>query len=285
MVKKLKYIGSILLLCISLLVPLAGDIPCMAQEIATEDAVAVQSDTVFDEANLFSEEEKAELAKQAEDVKEETDWNIYLITTSDAQGKTAMQYADDFFDEKAGDGADGVALLIDMDNREIYISTAGEAIRYLTNRRIDEILDLAYGDIIEGRYAACMENMLDGVASKYKEGIPSNQYNYDEETGKTSRYHSITKFDVLIAIGIALLFAGLRFLFVVRDYRWKSTKNSYDYEKFGKLDLQENKDILVNTVVKHHKIERNDSSGGSSGKSSVHSSSSGSSHGGGGRSF
>ena len=100
MVKKLKYIGSILLLCISLLVPLAGDIPCMAQEIATEDAVAVQSDTVFDEANLFSEEEKAELAKQAEDVKEETDWNIYLITTSDAQGKTAMQYADDFFDEK-----------------------------------------------------------------------------------------------------------------------------------------------------------------------------------------
>ena len=67
---------------------------------------------------------------------EESGWNVYAVTTDDAQGKSATAYADDFFDEHSTEQEDGVALLIDMDNREITISTCGIAIRYLTDSRI-----------------------------------------------------------------------------------------------------------------------------------------------------
>ena len=63
-----------------------------------------------------------------------------MLTTDDTNGKTTQEYADDFFDAIAENG-DGVALLIDMQNREICISTGGIAIRYLTDARIEDILN------------------------------------------------------------------------------------------------------------------------------------------------
>lgn len=47
---------------------------------------------------------------------------MLMLTTDDTNGKTTQEYADDFFDAIAENG-DGVALLIDMQNREICIST------------------------------------------------------------------------------------------------------------------------------------------------------------------
>ena len=64
-----------------------------------------------------------------------------------------------------------MALLIDMDNREITISTCGIAIRYLTDSRIDNILDAAYAKISNGDYNGCMHSMLTGVETYYEKGF------------------------------------------------------------------------------------------------------------------
>ena len=104
---------------------------------AAEENVPQQ--TVYDDAALLTPEEIETLESELDAAGEKTGWNMLMLTTDDTNGKTTQEYADDFFDAIAENG-DGVALLIDMQNREICISTGGIAIRYLTDARIEDIL-------------------------------------------------------------------------------------------------------------------------------------------------
>ncbi len=98
----------------------------------------VSQQTVYDDAALLTPEEIETLESELDAAGEKTGWNMLMLTTDDTNGKTTQEYADDFFDAIAENG-DGVALLIDMQNREICISTGGIAIRYLTDARIEDI--------------------------------------------------------------------------------------------------------------------------------------------------
>ena len=62
------------------------------------------------------------------------------MTTEDAEGKTSEEYADDYYDYN-GYAEDGALYLIDLDNGSVWISTAGKMIRYLTDERIDAVID------------------------------------------------------------------------------------------------------------------------------------------------
>ena len=105
--------------------------------------VSAESDYVYDYADLLTVEEEDALQKSAEFCKEQWNMNFLVVTTDDAEGKSSRAYADDFYDQRFPEESeeDGVLYLIDMDNREIYLFTSGEAIRYLTDSRIDRILD------------------------------------------------------------------------------------------------------------------------------------------------
>ena len=72
--------------------------------------------------------------------------------TRDAQGKDAEAYADDYYDTH-GYGENGVLFLIDLDNGQVWISTAGAMIRFLTDARIEEVLDAGYEALQAGQYA------------------------------------------------------------------------------------------------------------------------------------
>ena len=115
----------------------------------SQGGVRVEGQFVYDFAELLENEEALE-AEIAE-LRERWTIDVVIVTTDDAHGKSSMEYADDFFDYN-GFGydkpmGDGVLFLIDMDNRQIWISTCGKAIIYFTDSRIDEALD----DIIEYR--------------------------------------------------------------------------------------------------------------------------------------
>lgn len=242
---------------------------------------------VSDGAALLTEEEISSLRAAAEAAEKQTGWAFFLVTADDTGGRMAQQYADDFFDTHCNDEENGVVLLIDMDHREIYLSTAGEAIRYLTDARVDAVLDAAYEDVSAGAYADCLQTMADGVLSYYEKGIPRGQYNYDVETGERSVYRSITSGEILFAV-LAALGAGIAvFCVIVGKYRLKFGTYEYDFHQYGSVKLEDSKDVLVNTVVTHRRIPKDtgNSGGSSSNRSSVHTSSGGKSHGGGGRSF
>ena len=245
---------------------------------------AAQEGNVYDYASLLTDSEMQSLNEDIEALEEESGWNVYAVTTNDAEGKSAVAYADDFFDSHSSEQEDGVALLIDMDNREITISTGGEAIRYLTDSRIDSILDDAYTDISDGRYGACFETMLDGVTGYYHAGIPDGQYNYDTETGEISVHRELAITEILIALAVAIGAGALVYGIVVGKYRLKFNTDRYDFRNNGRVKLIVKEDNFINQTVTHRHIPKQTSSGGGGG-SSTHRSSSGRSHGGGSRKF
>ncbi|MCI8391981.1 MAG: TPM domain-containing protein [Roseburia sp.] len=263
-----------------LIVTLGSVTVCAAEESA-------DGRNVYDDAGLLTQSEQKAVEEQILALKEASGWNIFAVTTSDTGGKSTMAFADDFFDEHSPEQEDGVAVVIDMDNRQIYISTCGIAIRYLTDERIERILDDAYEEITDGEYKACLSVMLDGVERYYEDGIPNGQYNYDTETGKVSRYRSITFVEFLIALALGILCSVIVWLSVVGKYRLKSPTFHYDFRGNGHLDLRVREDRFINQTLTHRRIPRETSGGGhsSAGRSSTHTSSSGRSHGGGGRSF
>lgn len=249
-------------------------------------AAAEEFGNVFDDAGLLTETQRAELDAKVTGLKEKTGWDVFAVTTADAQGKSAMEYADDFYDARTAEESDGILALIDMDNREIYLSTCGEAIRYLTDGRIDTILDDAFGYVSEGDYSGCLAAMLRGAEYCYEKGIVQGQSNYDVETGAVSEYRSLTWEEAVPVLLAAIVSGAAIYFFVARNYSIRGGSYDYPYMKYGKVDLTEQEDRFLHESVTHYRIQTDSgNSSRSSGRSSTHSSSSGRSHGGGGRKF
>lgn len=247
---------AILLLAASLLVSI----------VATTRIYAAAA-PVYDGAKVLSDSEISDLTKQSEDAAETTGWNVILATTDDAQGKTTMAYADDLYDVTFGINTDGIAIVIDLDNRSYYISTSGSAINTVSGDRVERVLDAGYEDMKDGYYADALSAMLKKAVS----------YKVNEKP------HFSTGDFVLASV----LAAGVFFTVIgitAGRYRLKWGTYSYDYHKEGKVQVTRKEDRFVNEVVTHHRIHT-ESSGGGGGGGGTHVSSSGGTHGGGGRSF
>ena len=255
---------------------------------------------VFDDAGLFSTSEIEELEDAIYEARGAADFDVAVMTTDDAEGKSARMYAADRYDELGlGEGSDhsGVMYLIDMDNREIYLLTTGKAIRILTDDRVDAILDAAYEEISNGNYAASAETALENVVYYAKKGVVSGQYNYDEETGRISIYRSVSVIEFLLAFVIAAAVAGGAAMAVKREYNMEVTPSqlaNYNmaYRNTSDFRVANRADQLLGTFVTTMLIANAVSnaghgghSGGSSGRSTTFHGSSGRSHGGGGRKF
>lgn len=74
---------------------------------------------VYDDAELLTRVKQIQSVKNQR-FSSETGWEIYAFTTEDAQGYTSQEYGENTFDQYAT-GMDGVAFVIDMDNREIAV--------------------------------------------------------------------------------------------------------------------------------------------------------------------
>ena len=252
-----------------------------------------QTENVYDLADLLTTEEEEKLQSNAEEFSESWSMNFLVVTTNDTDGKSTVAYADDFYDEKYPDSTeeDGILYLIDMDHRQIYVSTCGSAIRYLTDDRIDRILDAAYEEVADGDYFGTFEAFFKETEKYLKKGIPSNQYNYDIETGERDYYEAqkppkkVTLGEFLIALVLGLAAAGGTVAAITAKYQLKFEDFHYDAYTDSEIDLKEKEDRLINTFVTHRRIPKDQGNGGGGSRSSVHTSSSGRSHGGGGRGF
>lgn len=240
---------------------------------------------VFDEGNLFSQEDIINLEEEANNLSRAYNLDIVIVTTNDALGKTPREYADDFYDEGGfgiGNDYDGILFLIDMDNREPYISTTGLGIRYLTDGRIQSIIDQTFdGGLIEGDYYGAAMTFLDGTKAYLQRGIPSDQYN-EPEVIKPKNTLTIMEFIISLVVGIGL--SGSFFLSTKSRYKMKKVPSHFSYRNNSIVNFKSNEDKLVNTFVTHRVIPKPSETSGSSssGKSSTHTSSSGRTHGGGG---
>lgn len=255
---------------------------CRAEAFEAEERV-----TVVDDAGLLMEEEVDWLKETAVEFTEKSDWNIIVATCDDAAGNTAQTVCEDYFNAYTT-GDDGISCLIDMDNREIYIATAGEAQLYLNDARIDTILDTAFEAVADGDYSECLYLMLVKSSEAYDRGIPENAQIYDVDTGKTTVYKQLTLMEILFALLAALAVGGIVFGSIVGKYRLKWGLYAYDFHDSGSLTLEREEDRFIHQTVTHRRIPRNNGggpSGGGGSRSTVHTGSGGRSFGGGGRKF
>lgn len=250
-----------------------------------------EEEQIFDQAELLDSRQIQQIREQTDLLREKHQMNFVIVTTNDAMGKDTEDYADDFYMDHGfydNGKAGGLTLLIDMDNRQVWISTAGDMIYYLTDDRIQEVIDRGYEQLKNGEYAACFLNMLEGAADYVEEGIPSDLYIRDTETGKIVKYRSILPWEAALAVAIALAAAAGAAVWVVGSYRMKWGTYKYPYESKSSMKLYVKNDRFVNQVVTTRHIPRNPppSGGGGGGSvSSTHSSSGGGTFGGGGRGF
>lgn len=248
---------------------------------------AAEDSKVVDDADLLSYDEEQEIQSMLDEFAEESGWTLFAVTTDDANGMTSEEYADDFVDQNALE-ENGVCFLIDMDNREIYMSTTGSAIRILTDHRIDSIMDDSYEYAGDGEYVKCFETMIRETEDSFHEGIESGQYNYDRDTGEISKApNRLTVWDMLISLIAAAAAGGAVIAVIAGKYRLKFGGWQYDFKSNSRLDLTNKTDRLVNTFRTAHHIQRDSGGGsGSSGsRSTTHHSSGGGTHGGGGHKF
>lgn len=248
-------------------------------------AAAADGQPVFDEAGLFRAEEITSLEDECKRLSEKWNFDFVIATTDDAEGKTAQAYADDFYDTGGfGRGSDksGLLFLIDLDNREAYISTAGAAIDLYTDSRIEQMLDDVVFYLPDEEYYHAAAAFLESADAFARQGVPKKHYRYDAETGRILRTYSLSWGNFVIAgaaaLAVSLTFAALLYA----RYNRNAKAAPYPFRQQSKMELVQSEDHFLNKTVVTRRI--NTSSGGGGG-SSVHTSSGGRSHGGGGRKF
>lgn len=244
---------------------------------------------VYDHAYLFSEEEIMLLTDAVDELEEQTNWDAMVITVDDPSVFSAQDYAEEQFNELSSKD-DGIVYLLDMNGRELYIATAGEAYEYMVDVRLNEALEDAFSYAREGDYAQAMNAMIKDTGKFYDEGIADGLTIYNEDDGSYVYYkdapeHFISFGEIILAI-IAGVAACIVFtLIITGKYRLKFGRYHYNVRENAVVDLTHQEDHLVNRFITRRKIPKDPPPSQKGGTSTVHQGSGGRTFGGGGRKF
>ncbi len=259
---------------------------------------------VVDNANLLSFDEETLLENQFEALSQMLELEIAVVTVNSTDGKSAMEYADDFYDYNGygyGENNDGALLLIDMGQREWWITTHGYGAYYLDDYALYQIEESIIDYLSGGNFYAafltfaqmCEFYVEDAKNSGY---VPDDDY-YGDVTQEDEWYdyydepESSSFEDIATKIGISLIIGFIVALVIVLSMvsgmkTVRSAVNAASYVVNGSLNLRVQRDhYLYSNTVRTRRESSSSSSGSSRSGSSSHRSSSGRSHGGRGGRF
>lgn len=236
---------------------------------------------IVDNADLLSDYEEELLDMQLESISEKHRCEIIIVTVNSLDGKTATEYADDFFDYNGygyGENDDGILLLISMEYRDWAISTHGFAITAFPDAVIDYMADEIVSSLSEGNFKRafsrfsilCDEFLTEARASK----TGSSSYDSRKTLGMTPR--------ILISLGIGIVIAFIITSIMkaqLKSVRFQPAADSYIRK--NSLNIRQSRNLyLYSSITKRAKPKNTSSSGSHSSRSSTHRSSSGRTHGG-----
>lgn len=238
-------------------------------------AMAADVPRLVDDAGLFSSSEERSLTELLDEVSEEWDVDVVLVTADDLEGASSTAYADDFFDY-GGYGYDGILWLIDMDNRKSTISTCGSCIEVFTDAGQEYMQDQLAPMLTDEEYYEAGElfvELCDDYLRQAEEGEPYDVGNLPDD-----------EFDPVFSAVIALVVGLLAALIVTAVFKGqlksvRSQAAASSYLRRDSLQLTESRDLYLYRNIS--RVEKPKDSGGSS----THTSSSGRSHGGSSRGF
>ena len=212
---------------------------------------------LVDNADLLTEAQEQNVLSVLDRLSEKHECDIVIVTTNHTGSKTMMEYADDYFDYN-GYSANGVLLLVNMQKRDMWISTSGTCIDEIPNVDVlfNQFADyISFGDYEEGFIVfaeACSDELSPNV-------------------------FACIVIAVIAGLIVALIGTGILKKQLVSVQK---NDNANSYVREGSLNLTVNSDRFLYRNVSKTVRQSSSSSGGS-----THRGSSGRSHGGGGRSF
>ncbi|MGN0317584.1 MAG: TPM domain-containing protein [Lachnospira sp.] len=115
---------------------------------------------IEDDADLFTPEEEKELGEFLEEV---TQYGNVAVKTITHNEYSAKKYGNMYFDQLFGPHADGTILLIDMDNREIVLTSEGRVKKAVSSSSANSIMDNVYSYASSGEYYRCSVKTFEQV--------------------------------------------------------------------------------------------------------------------------
>ena len=276
---KIKLIAASL--CTSALI---GGAPLLATPVLAEESSKVSKDYVVDNADLLTQTEENELSEKLQDISDELQFDVVVVTTNSTGSKTATEYADDYFDYNGygrGSNNDGALFLVDMGDRKWAISTSGYGIEAIVDSALDDMEEEIVPYLKSGDYDGAFNEFADLTYDIVNDA--KNGKSYSNSTTSTTKNHKNIGTNLIVDFSIG---AGIS-LIIILVYRSKlkpvkCQKEAKEYIVPGSFNLRRSDDVFLYFNITKVPIPKNNDSDDSG---SFHSSSSGSSHGGSSGSF
>lgn len=252
----------------------------------------VRGDRLVDQADLLKEADETALRKKLDEISENLQFDVVIVTTQSIGSRSPMEFADDYFDYCGfgyGETFDGCVFMVSMEDRDWWISTCGYGETALSD---DYFMDyIRYSKVItklsNGNYSASFNAFADIVSDFVSEAKTNKPYS------SKHRYHE-WKFKVagvFISLAVGLL-TGYLVMKSKRDSHVSTIRIRGEAAGYlaGAVQLGMSKDTFLRSSVEKTRRVEKESSSSSSSRSSYsspgsHTSSSGRSHGGGGGKF
>ena len=257
----------------------------VSAEVFSENAYAAEelhTVRLVDYAGLLEDDEAETLEEKLDQISEDYDCDVVIVTEESIDGADPTVYADDFYDYNdygTGDDNSGILLLLTMSERKWKMSTHGDAIRIFTDAGQEYMSDKFVSSLTDGDYYEGFTEFADLCEEfiiQAQNGEP-----YDVENMPDDSISAGFLFLMSLAVGFVLALI----VSVVMRCQMKTVHmkpDAADYMKAGSLHINRSRDMfLYNHVTRTAKPKNEDSGGGSS----THTSSSGETHGGSGGSF
>ena len=236
---------------------------------------------LVDNADLLSDSEEKDLLAKLDEISTRQGNDVVIVTVSSLEGKTATEYADDFFDYNyygQGPSESGILFLVSMSERKWAISTKGDCIPAFTDAGQEYIINKIKPDLSDGNYNQCFNDfaqLSDDFLTQAANGSPYDVNNLPRDMFSGLRV--LVALAAGIVISLIIVYAMKSKLKTVRK---QPAANCY--VKQGSMNVTRSNDLFL---YSHTSRVRKAESSSSRGGSSTHHSSSGSSHGGSSGSF
>lgn len=248
-----------------------------AEEPATEaqQTAGEHPPRLVDEADLLTDDEEGTLVEKLDTVSEKWQCDVAVVTVDSLGGKTATEFADDYFDYNGygyGDNADGIMLVISMESRDWAITTHAFGIEAFTDAGQEYIMDKVTPPLGDGSYAKAFNvfaDQCDDFLEKARAGEPYDSDNLPKE--------SHAKLYLLWIIPCLIAGAIVAFIMTIKEKKsLKSVmKKAGAREYINGVKLSKKSDKFLYRNLEKVLIKTDDDGG-----SSTHVSSSGETHGG-----
>ena len=278
-----------------------------------------QKPLLVDDADLLTADEEAAVLAVLEQKSAAVAADIAVVTVNDTDGQSIDSFAMDYYDYNGygqGDDNDGVLLMINMEEREYWITTTGFCIEAITDYGLEKIENDFLSALSGGNYVSAFRTFANDCETLISAARQGNIYDYyistsDPDNGYGGYYNDAYNYfdgdsylpqnqktfsvggNALLALAIGFVLALIT-AFSMRS-QLTSVRRKYEASNYvvpGSLALRQNEDrflysTVAQTPIPQHTEDHSSHSGPGFTGGGSHTSfgSSGVPHGGGGGKF